>query len=42
MNIPSYDEGEFPTVVDGTRGMDFIEKVVASHVDGNVWKKLDE
>ena len=37
-----YDEGEFPTVIDGTRGMDFIEKAVASHKEGNVWKNLDD
>lgn len=42
INGEEYDEGEFPTVIDGTRGMDFIEKAVASHKDGNVWKKMDE
>jgi len=26
-----YDHAEFPTVIDGTRGMDFIEKAVDSH-----------
>lgn len=36
-----FDHGEFPTVMDGTRGMDFIEKAVASHQEGNVWKTLD-
>jgi len=36
-----FEKGEFPTVVDGTRGMDFIEKAVASHKEGNVWKKID-
>ena len=36
-----FDEGEFPTVLDGTRGMDFIEKAVESHKEGNVWKKID-
>ena len=35
-----YDTGEFPTIKDGLRGMDFIEKVVASHKDGNTWKEL--
>jgi predicted dehydrogenase len=34
------DPGEFPDIVQGVRGMDFIEKVVASHHEGNVWKKL--
>ncbi len=36
----TYDEGEFPSIKDGLRGMDFIEKVVASHKDGNRWKEL--
>lgn len=35
-----YDKMEFPTIEDGLRGMLFIEKVVASHNDGNVWKNL--
>ena len=33
-------EGEYPTVLDGVRGMKFIEKVVESNLDGNVWKTL--
>lgn len=37
-----FDPGEFPTIADGLRGMDFIEKVVASHADGNTWKELIE
>ena len=41
INGESYNDGEFPTVIDGTRGMDFIEKAVNSHKEGNVWKKLD-
>ena len=36
----SFDPGEFPSIKDGMRGMDFIEKVVSSHKEGNVWKKL--
>lgn len=32
--------GEYPTVLDGVRGMQFIEKVVESNQDGNVWKTL--
>lgn len=36
-----YDHAEFPTLEDGVRGMNFIEKAVASHKDGNVWKELD-
>ncbi|UXP32754.1 Gfo/Idh/MocA family oxidoreductase [Reichenbachiella agarivorans] len=31
------ENGEFPTVQDGVRGMHFIEKVVKSNKDGNVW-----
>lgn len=37
-----YHPGEFPTIIDGTRGMDFIEKVVSSHKQGNVWVSIDE
>ncbi len=37
----SYDPGEFPTLNDGVRGMNFIEATVASHKEGNVWKSLD-
>ena len=36
-----YTQGEYPTIEQGLRGMDFIEKVVASHQEGNVWKKLE-
>lgn len=36
-----YDEGEFPTIIDGARGMNFIEKTVESHQKGNVWVNLD-
>jgi len=37
-----YDHGEFPTIIDGARGMDFIEKAVESHQKGNVWIELDK
>ena len=37
----AYDHGEFPTIIDGMRGMDFIEKAVDSHKKGNVWVALD-
>ena len=37
----SYDAGEFPTVIDGVRGMSFIEHVLESHQKGNVWTILD-
>lgn len=33
-------EGEYPTVLDGVRGMKFIHAVVNSNTDGNVWKEL--
>ena len=36
-----YDRGEFPTITDGVRGMNFIEQTVASHTDGNIWKTLE-
>ena len=37
-----YNHGEFPTMTDGVRGMNFIERVVESHQKGNVWVNLDE
>ena len=37
----SYDEGEFPTMTDGVRGMNFIEATVASNREGNIWVDLD-
>lgn len=37
----SYDDGEFPTMTDGVRGMNFIEATVASNRDGNIWVDLD-
>jgi len=36
-----YHPGEFPTMKDGIRGMNFIEKAVISHQQGNVWVKID-
>jgi predicted dehydrogenase len=36
-----YNKGEFPTMTDGVRGMNFIERVVESHQSGNVWVKID-
>ncbi|MCX2678839.1 Gfo/Idh/MocA family oxidoreductase [Galbibacter sp. EGI 63066] len=35
-----YHPGEFPTMKDGVRGMNFIEKAVDSHKKGNVWVKI--
>ena len=37
----AYLDGEFPTMEDGVRGMNFIESTVASHKGGNVWVALD-
>ncbi len=37
----NYNEGEFPTMLDGVRGMNFIEATVESHKGGNVWVKLE-
>lgn len=36
-----FHEGEFPGMTDGVRGMNFIEKSVQSHRDGNVWVTLE-
>ena len=36
-----YDSGEFPTIIDGLRGMNFIEQTVTSNSGGNVWMDLD-
>jgi predicted dehydrogenase len=37
----SYNDGEFPTMTDGVRGLNFIEATVASHKGGNIWVALD-
>jgi len=37
-----YHPGEFPSIIDGARGMDFIEKAVESHKNGNVWISLND
>ncbi len=36
-----YNDGEFPTMIDGVRGMDFIESSVESHKKGNVWVEME-
>ncbi|PKG41380.1 Gfo/Idh/MocA family protein [Psychroflexus sp. MES1-P1E] len=36
-----YNPAEFPTILDGTRGMNFIEKAVESHHKGNIWIKIE-
>ncbi len=35
-----FQEGEFPGMTDGVRGMNFIEKAIQSHRKGNVWTTL--
>lgn len=42
INKEDYYPGEFPTLYEGLRGMNFIEKTVSSHNQGNVWVNLDE
>ena len=37
-----YNDGEFPTMKDGVRGMNFIEATVASHKNGNTWVSLEK
>ena len=36
-----YDRGEFPSIEQGLRGVNFVEQVVASHKEGNIWKELE-
>tara|TARA_R110002020_G_scaffold122487_6_gene277897 strand:- start:20229 stop:21365 length:1137 start_codon:yes stop_codon:yes gene_type:complete len=36
-----YNSGEFPTMKDGVRGLNFIESSVASHQQGNIWLELE-
>ena len=38
----TFETAEFPSVEDGVRGMDFIEKTVESNSKGNVWIKLND
>ena len=41
INNEAYANSEFPTIIDGVRGMNFIECVVESHEKGNVWITID-
>ena len=41
INKEPYYHGEFPTIIDGVRGMNFIEKAVESHQKGNVWVTIE-
>lgn len=36
------NDGAYPTMKDGVRGMNFIEATVASHKNGNTWVELEE
>ena len=38
----TFETAEFPSIEDGVRGMDFIEKTVKSNSKGNVWIKLND
>jgi len=40
INGETHHEMEFPTLHDGVRGMQFINRVVSSHKEGNVWKTM--
>ncbi|MDT0647317.1 Gfo/Idh/MocA family oxidoreductase [Zunongwangia sp. F260] len=42
INGEDYHPAEFPQLRDGLRGMNFIEKAVHSHKEGNVWVKIDQ
>lgn len=37
----AHNDGEYPTMYDGVRGMNFIEATVASHKGGNVWVDME-
>ena len=37
----NYNDGEFPTMQDGVRGLNFIEATVESNKQGNVWVSMD-
>ena len=37
----AFETVEFPSIEDGVRGMDFIEKTVESNSKGNVWVELN-
>lgn len=41
INNEEYNIGEFPNLLEGLRGMNFIEKSVESHKKGNVWISIE-
>ena len=42
IRLESFAPEEFPSIEDGVRGMDFIEKTVESNSKGNVWVELNK
>ena len=40
--LEAYNKGEFPTIIDGVRGMSFIETAISSHNKGNIWMAIDQ
>jgi len=42
IRLESFKKEEFPSVEDGVRGMDFIEKTIESNSKGNIWIKLND
>jgi hypothetical protein len=42
INNEPYDPAEFPSLEDGVRGMDFIERTLESNSNGNVWVELNK
>lgn len=38
----AFNKGEFPTIIDGVRGMSFIETAISSHNKGNIWMAIDQ
>ncbi len=41
IRLEKNEKGEFPTIQEGVRGMEFIEKAVKSNKNGNIWVELD-
>ena len=37
-----YNDGEFPTMLDGVRGLNFIEATVESNKNGNTWVEMEK
>ncbi len=42
IRLESFKKEEFPSIEDGVRGMDFIEKTIESNSKGNIWIKLND